>query len=78
LLSSKASEYDNPTYEQAMSDPNKEGYWQAAKNEVDTLVKKRSWEVAAKKVCIHVLPSTWEFKYKRFPDGVTRKLKARF
>jgi hypothetical protein len=40
LLSSKASEDDNPTYEQAMSGPNKEGYWQAAKKEVDTLVKK--------------------------------------
>jgi hypothetical protein len=39
LLSSKTSEDDNPTYEQAMSGPNKEGYWQAAKKEVDTLLK---------------------------------------
>jgi hypothetical protein len=43
LLSSKAAEDDNPTYEQAMSGPNKEGYWQAAKKEVDTLVNKGSW-----------------------------------
>jgi hypothetical protein len=43
LLSSKALEYDNPTDEQAMSGPNKEGYWQADKKEVDTLVKKGSW-----------------------------------
>jgi hypothetical protein len=27
FLSSKASEDDNPTYEQAMAGPNKEGYW---------------------------------------------------
>jgi hypothetical protein len=43
LLSSKALEDDNPTDEQAMSGPNKEGYWQADKKEVDTLVKKGSW-----------------------------------
>jgi hypothetical protein len=78
LLSSKASEYDNPTYEQAMSGPNKEGYWQAAKKEVDTLVKKGSWEVVTKKVWMHVLPSTWAFKCKRFLDGIICKLKARF
>jgi hypothetical protein len=40
FLSSNASEDDNPTYEQAMSGPNKEGYWQSTKKEVDTLVKK--------------------------------------
>jgi hypothetical protein len=78
LRSSKASEDDNPTYEQAMSGPNKEGCWQAAKKEVDTLVKKGSWEAVTKKAWMHVLPSTWAFKCKRFPDGIIRKLKARF
>jgi hypothetical protein len=58
LLISKSSEYDNPTYEQAMAGPNKEGYWQTAKKEVDTLIKKGSWEVVTKKVWVHVLPST--------------------
>jgi hypothetical protein len=78
LLISKASEDDNPTYEQAMSGPHKEVYWQAAKKKVDTLVKKVSWEVVAKKAWMHVLPSTWAFECKRFPDGIIRKLKARF
>jgi hypothetical protein len=78
LLSSKASEDDNPTYEQAMSGPNKEGYWKAAEKEVDNLFKKVSWEVVTKKVWMHVLPSTWEFKCKCFPDKIIRKLKARF
>jgi hypothetical protein len=78
LLSSKASEDDIPTYEQAMSGPNKEGYWQAAKKEVDTLVKKRSREVVTKEAWMHVLPSTWAFKCKRSPDGIIRKLNARF
>jgi hypothetical protein len=61
-----------------MSGPNKEGYWQSAKKEVDTLVKKGSWEVVTKKAWMHVLPSTWAFTCKRFPDGIIRKLKARF
>jgi hypothetical protein len=78
LLSSKASEDDNPTYEQAMSGPDKEGYWQAAKKEVDTLAKKGSWEVVTKKAWMHVPPCTWAFKCKHFPDGIIRKLKARF
>jgi hypothetical protein len=26
---------------------------------------------------MHVLPSTWAFKCKHFPDGIMRKLKAR-
>jgi hypothetical protein len=78
LLRSKASEDDNPTYEQAMSGPNKERYSQAAKKEVDTLVKKGSWEVLTNKNWMHVLPSTWAFTCKRFPDGIIRNLKARF
>jgi hypothetical protein len=45
LLLSKASEDENSTYEQVMSGPNKEGYWQAVKKEVDTSVKRGSWEV---------------------------------
>jgi hypothetical protein len=55
LLSSKASEDDNPTYEQSMSGPNKERYWKATKKEVDTLVKKGSREVVTKKAWMHVL-----------------------
>jgi hypothetical protein len=78
LLSSKVSEDDNPTYEQAISGPNKEGYWKAVKKEVDTLVKKGSWEVVTKNAWMHALTSTWAFKCKRFPDGIIRKLKARF
>ena len=27
---------------------------------------------------MHVVPSTWAFKIKRFPSGLVRKLKARF
>ena len=26
----------------------------------------------------HIIPSSWDFKVKRFPDGKLRKLKAKF
>jgi hypothetical protein len=78
LINSKSSEDDNPTYEQAMSGPNKEGHWQAAKKEVDTLIEKLSWEVVTKQVWMRVLLSTRAFTWKRFADGIIRKLKARF
>jgi hypothetical protein len=39
-------------------------------------VKKGSWEVVT--AWMHVISSTWAFKCKRFPDGIIRKLKARF
>jgi hypothetical protein len=60
-----------------MSGPNKDGYWQAADKKVDALGKKGSWEVVTKRVWMHLLPSTWAFKCKRFPDGIIRKLNAR-
>jgi hypothetical protein len=40
--------------------------------------KKNSWEVVERETWMNVLPSTWAFRCKRFPDGTVRKLKARF
>jgi hypothetical protein len=34
--------------------------------------------VIEREAWMNVLPSTWAFKCKRFPDGTVRKLKARF
>jgi hypothetical protein len=78
LLISKASEDYNPNYEQVMSGPDKEIYLQAEKKEIDTLIKKKPLKVVTKKSWMHVLPSTWAFKCKHFPDGIIHKLKARF
>jgi Reverse transcriptase (RNA-dependent DNA polymerase) len=38
----------------------------------------RSWNVVTQEPWMHVLPSTWAFRCKRYPDGSIRKLKARF
>jgi hypothetical protein len=74
----KANSDDNPTWNQAMGGPDAEGYWQAAKLEYETLTKMGLWDIVERKDWMNILPSTWAFKCKRYPDGDVRKLKARF
>ena len=78
-LATKADAADNPSWEQAMNGPDKDGYWEACKKEYNTLHEKmKAWEVVARETWMNVLPGTWAFKCKRYPDGSVRKLKARF
>ncbi|KAG7374494.1 reverse transcriptase RNA-dependent DNA polymerase [Nitzschia inconspicua] len=78
LLTSKASQADNPTYEEAMNGPHREGFFEAMKTELKTLIDMDCWEVVERLPTMNVLPSIWAFKLKRFPDGRVRKYKARF
>ena len=78
-LAAKANSEDNPRWEQAMNGPDSEGYWEAMRVEIDTLEnQKQAWEIVDRESWMNVLPSTWAFKCKRFPDGLIKKLKARF
>jgi hypothetical protein len=43
---------------------------------LDTVMK--AWEIVEKQSWMKVLPSTWALRCKRFPEGMIRKLKARF
>ena len=79
IFGAKANADDNPTWEQAMNGPDADGYWKACKTEVNTLQEdKKAWDVVKREPWMNVLPSTWAFKCKRYPDGTVRKLKARF
>jgi hypothetical protein len=73
-----ASAADNPTWEKAMSGPDSDGYMRSAEVEIDTLVEKETWEEVDRESWMNVLPSTWAFKCKRYPDGTIRKFKGRF
>ena len=77
-LAMKFHDEDNPSWEMAMNGPNADGFWRAAKQELDTLTKMRVWDIVPRKSWMNVLPSTWAFKIKRLPDGDVKKLKARF
>ena len=79
ILATQANSSDNPTWEEAMNGTNSEGYWEAMEKEVRTLQNEMNcWEVVTKEDYMNILPSTWAFKCKRFPNGDVRKLKARF
>ena len=73
-----ASAADNPSWEQAMSGPDADGYWKAAVTEIETLRKMDTWDEVDREDWMNVLPSTWAFKCKRYPDGSVRKFKGRF
>ena len=61
-----------------MNGPNAEGFWKACEKELDTLEKMGVWEVVKKQHWMNILPSTWAFKVKLYPDGLARGLKSRF
>jgi hypothetical protein len=70
VLAAKANAEDNPTWEQAMNGPDRDGYLEAARKEIKTLSEdKDAWEVVDRQEWMKILPSTWAFKCKRFPDG---------
>ena len=77
-LAVKANSEDTPNWYQAMNGPLADGYWKAMETEITTLEEKQSWVIVDREPHMNVLPSTWAFKCKRFPDGSVRKLKARF
>jgi hypothetical protein len=79
IFGAKANSEDTPTWEQAMNGPDRDGYMEACQKEINTLVNdKDAWDVVAREPWMNVLPSTWAFKCKRYPDGTVRKLKSRF
>ena len=80
MLAAKSlgTQADNPNWMQAMNGPFAEEYWEAACIEVETLEKMEAWDVVEQEPGMNILPSTWAFKCKRFPDGLIKKFKARF
>ena len=77
-LATKANSADTPTYEEAMNGPDAEGCLEACRKELTTLINMKVWDVVKRQKWMNVLPSSWAFKVKRFPDGTIRKLKSRF
>jgi hypothetical protein len=79
-LAAKANDADADTFtfQEAMNHPNSDGFWEAAKKEIETLLHMDVWEEVDREPWMNVLPSTWAFRIKRFPNGLIRKFKARF
>ncbi|CAJ1960823.1 unnamed protein product [Cylindrotheca closterium] len=78
ILAAKANSADNLGWEEAMNGRLADGYMEAAIKEIETLQQMEVWEVVPGLQSMNVLPSTWAFKCKRYPDGKVRKLKGQF
>jgi len=62
-----------------MNGPYAEEYWKATQIEIETLERIKAWTVVPRTDDItNVLPSTWAFKVKQYPDGTVKKFKERF
>lgn len=78
--SKKRDDPDTPSYHDAMSGENSEQYLEAMTKEISDLEKRNSWVILPRSAAgdAQIVPGTWAFKAKRYPDGRFRKFKARF
>jgi hypothetical protein len=77
---SAASKLDNTSWKESTRGKFADEYWKAMELEIATLEALGAWEVLEydSETMPNVIPSTWAFKCKRFPDGLIKKFKARF
>jgi hypothetical protein len=76
----KKHDEDNPTYYQAVHGKHEPEYREAMDVEINALENGKTWTEVLKSSVPSgkkILPLTWIFKLKRFPDGSPRKFKAR-
>jgi hypothetical protein len=73
-----SSDPDTLSYEEAMTDVDRELWIEAAKKEIKSLEDHGTWtEVDASESTTRILPSQWVFRRKRTPDGNVKSYKAR-
>ena len=72
---------DSPKLHEALSGAHRDAFMKAMEAEIADLQKHETWQVVKRSSVpegAQILPGTWVFKIKRFPDGRLRKHKARF
>jgi hypothetical protein len=68
-----------PSFDTAIRCPFQAQWWKAMYDELHTImVDFDCWEYVKRMPDMNVLPSTWAFKIKCYPDGRVQKFKARF
>ena len=81
LKLARGSDPDLPTWRQAMCGPDQEHWEDAVTKEVHELSEHRTWTLWKRSDLppkVKVLPTTWVFRLKRYPDGRPKSFKARF
>jgi hypothetical protein len=81
MFKANKSDPDSPNYSQAMAGPHAEAFSEAMNEEIRALEEHSTWTIIKRSSVpegANILPGTWVFKIKRYPDGRFRKTKARF
>ena len=90
LFKAGKKDADSPGIMEALSGPYREDFLQGMKNEIQELESHGTWTIMKRAdiplvkqkdgtmIKPKVLAGTWSFKIKRFPDGLMKKIKARF
>ena len=80
VLKSQSHDPDTTTYTEALSGENLEEYFKAMDDEIQSLMRRYTWEIVSRKSVDdrNVLSGTWSFKCKRKTDWTIRKFKARY
>ena len=59
-----------------MNGPEAKAYREACKKEIEALKAKNAWDVVTCEHWMNVIPGTWAFKCKRYPNGSVRSTKC--
>ena len=78
LFATMANKEDHPTYAKALYGPDSCGFISAMETEILTRIKLNVFELVERKLDINVISRVWALCRKRYPDGLIRKLKARY
>ena len=73
---------DTLMYHEAMAAHDREQFLEAMELEITQLTERATWTIVPRNQALNrgkrVLPGTWTFRRKRYPDGRIKKYKARF
>ena len=80
-FAARANAEDTPYYNEAMAGPDREGFIEAMKTELNQLADMKAFICVPRQKALdegkRIIDSTWVFKRKRYPDGKVKKLIAR-
>ena len=81
MWKSSLSDPDSPNISEAMRSSHREEFLEAMGEEIRALENHSTWKIVRRTSLpegANVLPSTWVFKIKQYPDGRYHKTKAHF
>ena len=78
LFATMANKEDHPTYAEVLYGPDSSGFVGALETEIPTWIEIDVFELVERESNMNVISEVWTPCRKQYPDGLIRKLKARY